>query len=221
MSRKLISAIAIVFCLAMLVFALSALPGPNRASAERLAQPSPRPPLFGSQTAQAGGGGGGGGPPPTSVPPTTSVPPASPTPAPPTRVRPTRTPTAAPNTATPITIIVVVTATPGPIQPTDSPTPLPPTTPPTATPTSSPASPTTVPPTAYPSSAEGYPAASAGIVEASPWLWAVALLPFVFLVIALWWLFRRRYPLYPGWGRPRRGSRRIGRRYARRRSFPF
>jgi hypothetical protein len=52
-------------------------------------------------------------------------------------------------------------------------------------------------------------------------LWLVVAIPFIALALALWWLFMRRFPLYPGWGRPRRGSQKAGRRYARRRSFPF
>jgi hypothetical protein len=203
--------------------ALSAALAQGNASAAEL-QPSPRPPLFGTQTAEAAltqtaaagatqpGGGGGGGPTSTSAPPTS---------IPPTRVLITRTPTEAPPTWTPI--VIVITATPGPA--TETPTLAPPLL--TSTFTAAPPSPTTAPATSYPAAPTAYPApaqnppSGAGAGEISPLLWIVIVIPFLALAIALWWLFLRRLPLFPPFGRPRRGSQRAGRRYVRRRSFPF
>ncbi len=234
MPRKTLGAMAILLGLAVFVCGLSALPAQTAASA---AQPSERPPLF-TPTAAV--------PVASPLPPeaTRQPPPTVATIVPfPTTARPraTRTPTATPSatftstatqTAIPSSVfetatseaataqaatvqaIVALTSTALRLS-------LLTTTPPAAT---SLASPTSLPPTeSYP---QAYPDPSAsGATSATSGggflLWLVVLIPFIALALALWWLFVRRFPWYPGWGRPRRGSQRAGRRYARRRSFPF
>lgn len=248
MPRKIIGALAAVVCLAMLTLALSALQTRDNVSAQQLAQPSDRPPLFGTQTAQAATAQAAAtqtaaaavfspAPPPASRQPPPTVATIVPFPTA-TRPRVTRTPSATPSstdtptptqTAIPASVfetatsaaatdqaatvqaIVALTSTALRLSQPAA----------TAPATPIPVSPTTAPLTAYPSFPQTTPAAAAGILEANPWLWLVVAVPFIALALALLWLIRRRFPLYPGWGRPRRGSRRAGRRYVRRRSFPF
>jgi hypothetical protein len=221
MPRKTFGAIAILLALAGFICALSALPSQPVASAG-LIQPSDRPPLFGTQTAIAATMTAAAQAPSSPLPEATREPPPTVTTFVPLptggQPRPTRTPTTAPPTATPVTIIIVVTATPGPFTPTGSPT-----TPPTSTFTSVPPRPTSAEPTGYAPPATAYPIAPGTTAPpGAGWLlWVIVLIPFVALALALWWLFLRRFPLYPLWGRPRRGSQRAGREYVRRRSFPF
>jgi len=228
-----------------LTLALSALQTRDNVSAQQLAQPSDRPPLFGTQTAQAATAQAAATqtaaaavfspPPPASRQPPPTVATIVPFPTA-TRPRVTRTPSAtlsSTDTPTPtqtaipasvfetatskaatdqvatVQAIVALTSTALRLsQPAASATPIP-------------ISPTTAPPTAYPSFPQTTPAAAAGILDSNPWLWLVVAVPFIALALALWWLFQRRFHPYPLWGRPRRGSRRAGRRYVRRRSFPF
>jgi len=231
MPRKTLGVMAILLGLAVFICGLSALPAQTAASA---AQPSERPPLF-TPTAAV--------PVASPVPPeaTRQPPPTVATIAPfPTTARPrvTRTPTATPSstfsptateTAIPSSVfqtatseaataqaatvqaIVALTSTALRLSL------------PTAASTLTPAFPTPGAATAYPP-AYPYPSASGGSPAASLGsllLWLVVAVPFLALALALWWLFARRFALYPGWGRPRRGSRKAGRDYVRRRSFPF
>jgi hypothetical protein len=202
MSRQINGALTAVFCLALLVFVLSLLMGREAASAAQPATRQPPPTVL------------------TIVPLPTTV-----------RPRATRTPIA---TATPATVpfsafqtatsegataqaatvqaIVALTSTALRGSPL------------TATPSATSISATSVPPAAYypPPSLYPPPAGATAATSAGNWLWwLVVAVPFLALALALWWLFMRRFPLYQGWGRPRRGSRKAGRDYERRRSFPF
>jgi hypothetical protein len=188
-------------------------PAPGIARAQQQ-QPSQRPPLSATDQyltsiapppTQPGQSGGGGQPAPTHTPL-----PASPTasPAPPRATRtaspvpPTETPVVIEPTSTPVVIMqtvvqtvvqtvmqtVVVSSTPQ------------------AVPTSVPA------PVVQEAPAAPVPA------EPGPWVWIVAVIPLLALVLAVMWVIRRD-PIVPGWypnhGRPRRAGLLPGRRSRR------
>jgi hypothetical protein len=182
-------------------------------------EPSPRPPLSATdqyltsiapQPTQPSSGGGG-----TAIP--TSGPAQPSATATPVRLRATATATPSPS-ATHTATSVPPTVTPGP---TDTPVVIVQTVVQTvvivATEQASASTPTATPPPTE--------APAAGPVEppVGGWLWLLLLLPFLALLVALWWLAGRDFLLpgfYPLRGRPRRAGRLSGRGPRRRPDLP-